>query len=127
MRTAFLIPAFSIAVTTALTIYLGWGKEAAIIGGLALAVCLTLVAMGLDDTISERRAKKEQQRREMEYWRQAERQRAAEEKTGASPKRAKKDRAPAVQPKKKHVSAVQPKKSRASAKRPKKEPGRSPS
>lgn len=127
MRTVFLAPAFSIAVTTALTTYLGWDKEAAIIGGLALAVCLTLVAIGIEDTIRERRAKEEQQQREREHWRQAERRRAGEEKTRASPKQPKEDRAPAVQPKKKRVSAVQPRKSRAPAKRPKKEPGRSPS
>jgi murein L,D-transpeptidase YafK len=126
MRTVFIAPAFSIAVTAALTTYLGWDKEAAVIGGLALAGCLTFMAIGIEDTIRERR-EKEQQQREMEHWRQAERRRAAAEKTRASPKQPKKDRARAVQPKKERASAVQPKKSRASAKRPKKEPGRSPS
>jgi hypothetical protein len=127
MRTVFLTSAFSIAVTTALATYLGWDKEAAIIGGLALAGCLTLLAIGIEDTIRERRAKEEQHQREMEQWRQAEHQRAGEEKTRASSKQPKEDRAPAVQPRKKRVSAVQPRKSRASAKQPKKEPGRSPS
>ena len=127
MRTVFIVPAFSIAVTAALATYLGWDKEAAIIGGLAIAVCLTLMAISIEDTIKERRAKEEQQQREREHWRQAERQRAAEEETRASPKQPKKDRAPAVRPKKERTSVVQPKKSRSSAKPPKREPGRSPS
>ena len=116
MRTIFLVPAFSLAVTAAVATYLGWNKGATIIGGLALAGCLTLVARGIEDTLRERRAKEEEQQRGMEHWRQAERQRAPQEITRASPKQPK-ERAP----------AVQPTKSRASAKRPKKEPGRTPS
>jgi flagellar biosynthesis/type III secretory pathway M-ring protein FliF/YscJ len=135
MRTVFLTPAFSIAVTAALTTYLGWDKEAAIIGGLALAVCLTLLAMGIEDTIRKRRAKEEEQQRELEHWRQPERQRAGEEKTRASPKQPTKERGSTAQPKsrattrpnKSRAPATQAKKSRVSATRPKKEPGRSPS
>jgi hypothetical protein len=126
MRTIFLVPAFSLAATAAVATYLGWSKEATIIGGLALAGCLTLVAKGIEDTIRERRAKEEEQQRGMEHWRQAERQRAPQEITRASPKQPK-ERAPAAEPKKQHVPAVQPRKSRASAKRPKKQPGRTPS
>jgi hypothetical protein len=127
MRPIFLVPAFSLAVTAVVATYLGWSKEATIIGGLAVAGCLTLVATGIEDTIrGRRRAKEEEQQRGMEHWRRAERQRAPEEITRASPKQPK-ERAPAVEPKKQRVSAVQPSKSRASAKRPKKEPGRTPS
>jgi flagellar biosynthesis/type III secretory pathway M-ring protein FliF/YscJ len=127
MRTVFLTPAFSIAVTAALTIYLGWDKEAAIIGGLALAVCLTLLAMGIEDTIRKRRAKEEEeeQQRELEHWRQPERQRAGEEKTRASAKQPTKEPGSTAQPKSR--ATTRPKKSRVSATRPKKEPGRSPS
>jgi hypothetical protein len=125
MRTIFLTPAFSLAVTAAVATYLGWNKEAAIIGGLALAGCLTLVAIRVEDTIRARRAKEEAQQQWVEYRRQAERDRAAEDMTGA-PSKQPKERAPA-QPRKQRVSAVQPKKSRPAAKRPVKEPGRTPS
>jgi hypothetical protein len=119
MRTIFLIPLFSLAVTAALATYQGWDTEATIIGGLALAGCLTLVAAGIANIIRERWAKEEEQR-EMELVRQAEQRAAAE--TRASPEQPK-EPAAAPEPRKQRVSAVQPKKSRvkrASAVQPEK-------
>jgi hypothetical protein len=124
MRAIFLIPALSLAVTAAVATHLGWNKEATLIGGLAFAGCLTLVAIGIGDTVRERLAEGEVQQRGTEHGRQAEHQRAAEEITRASPQQPR--GATAVRSKKQRVSA-QPKKSRASAKPAKKEPGRTPS
>jgi hypothetical protein len=123
MRAIFLIPALSLAVTAAVATHLGWNKEATIIGGLALAGCLTLVAIGIGESVGQRLAEAEEQQRGTDHGRQAERRRAAEEITRASPQQPR--GAPAVRPKKRRVSA-QPKKSPASAKPAKKEPGRTP-